>query len=90
ITINSADNFTRNVGYYIIAHASKFVPAGSVRIASNISGNLNTVAFKIPGDKKVLIVENDGTTTELFNIKFNGKWITTSLEGGSAGTYTWQ
>jgi len=90
ITINSADNFTRNVGYYIIAHASKFVPAGSVRIASNISGNLNTVAFKIPGDKKVLIVENDGTTTELFNIKFNGKWITTSLEGGSVGTYTWQ
>jgi len=90
ITINSADNFTRNVGYYIIAHASKFVPAGSVRIASNISGNLNTVAFKIPGDKKVLIVENDGTATELFNIKFNGKWITTSLEGASVGTYTWQ
>lgn len=90
ITVNSGDSFTRNVGYYIIAHASKFVPAGSVRITSNISGNLNTVAFKIPGDKKVLIVENDGTTTELFNIKFNGKWITTSLEGGSAGTYTWQ
>ncbi len=90
ITVNSSDNFTRNVGYYIIAHASKFVPAGSVRIASNLSGNLNSVAFKTPGDKKVLIVENDGTTTELFNIKFNGKWITSSLEGGSAGTYIWQ
>ena len=90
ITVNTSDNFTRNVGYYIIAHASKFVPAGSVRIASNITGNLNTVAFKIPGDKKVLIVENDGNSTELFNIKFNGKWITTSLESGSAGTYTWQ
>lgn len=90
IIINSADNFTRNVGYYIIAHASKFVPAGSVRIASNISGNLHTVAFKIPGDKKVLIVINDGAATELFNIKYNGKWITTSLEGGSAGTYIWQ
>jgi len=90
ITVNSGDSFTRNVGYYIIAHASKFVPAGSVRIASNISGNLYTVAFKIPGDKKVLIVINDGAATELFNIKFNGKWITTSLEGGSAGTYIWQ
>lgn len=90
ITINSGDSFTRNVGYYIIAHASKFVPAGSQRIASNLTGNLNNVAFKIPGDKKVLIVENDGTTTELFNIKFNGKWITTSLEGGSVGTYIWQ
>jgi len=90
VTINSGDSFTRNVGYYIIAHASKFVPAGSVRISSSLSGNLSTVAFKIPGDKKVLIVENDGAATELFNIKFNGKWITTSLPGASAGTFIWQ
>lgn len=89
ITINSSDNFTRNVGYYIIAHASKFVPAGSVRIATNLSGNLNNVAFKTPGGKKVLIVENDGNATELFNIKYNGKWVTTSLESGSVGTYVW-
>ena len=33
ITINSSENFERNVGYYIIAHASKFVPQNSVRIA---------------------------------------------------------
>ncbi|RYJ50902.1 glucosylceramidase [Flavobacterium petrolei] len=89
LTINSSDSFTRNVGYYIIAHASKFVPAGSVRISSTISGNLNSVAFKIPGGKKVLIVENDGNTSEIFNIKQNGKWITTSLEAGSVGTYIW-
>ena len=90
ITINSSDNFTRNVGYYIIAHASKFVPAGSVRISSNLSGNLNNVAFKTPAGKKVLIVENDGPATELFNIKYNGRWVTTSLESGSVGTYSWQ
>ena len=89
LTINSSDSFTRNVGYYIIAHASKFVPAGSVRISSTISGNLNSVAFKTPGEKKVLIVENDGNTSEIFNIKQNGKWITTSLEAGSVGTYIW-
>jgi glucosylceramidase len=77
------------VAYYIIAHASKFVPAGSVRIASNLSGNLQNVAFKTPDGKKVLIVENDGTTSESFNIKHNGKWILTSLEAGSVGTYIW-
>ena len=59
ITITSADSYTRNVGYYIVAHASKFVPMGSVRIASNISGNLNNVAFKTPAGKSVLIVQND-------------------------------
>jgi glucosylceramidase len=77
------------VGYYIIAHASKFVPAGSVRIASNQSGNLNTVAFKTPEGKKVLIVENDGNATELFNIKFNGKWVTTSVDAGAVATFSW-
>jgi glucosylceramidase len=89
ITINGSDSFTRNVGYYIIAHASKFVPAGSVRITSYLSGNLNNVAFKTPSGKKVLIVENDGNIAEFFNIKYNGKWITTSLESGSVGTYVW-
>lgn len=89
LTIESSTNFTRNVAYYIIAHASKFVPAGSVRIASNLSGNLQNVAFKTPDGKKVLIVENDGTTSESFNIKHNGKWILTSLEVGSVGTYIW-
>ncbi len=89
LTINSADSFERNVGYYIIAHASKFVPAGSVRIASNQSGNLNTVAFITPEGKKVLIVENDGNTTELFNIKFNGKWVTTSVDAGAVATFSW-
>ncbi|MFI0491120.1 MAG: glycoside hydrolase family 30 beta sandwich domain-containing protein [Flavobacterium sp.] len=89
ITIQSNSLYARNVGYYIIAHASKFVPAGSVRIASSIIGNLNNVAFKTPDGKKVLIVENDSASSELFNIKFNGKWITTSLDSGSVGTYIW-
>ncbi|MEP6950162.1 MAG: glycoside hydrolase family 30 beta sandwich domain-containing protein [Ginsengibacter sp.] len=80
---------TRNVAYYIVAHASKFVPAGSVRIASINSGNLQTVAFKTPAGKKVLIVENDGTTDAAFNIRFNSKWTSTTLSAGAVGTYTW-
>jgi glucosylceramidase len=89
LTIQSSSLFTRNVGYYIIAQASKFIPQGSVRIASSSAGNLNNVAFKTPGGKKVLIVENDGSTAESFNIKYNGKWVTTYLESGSAATYIW-
>jgi glucosylceramidase len=89
ITVNSSESLERNVAYYIIAHASKFVPDGSIRIGSNVSGDLNNVAFITPEGKKVLIVENDGTVNTLFNIKFNGKWITTSLDAGSVGTYAW-
>ncbi len=89
ITVTSSSSYIQNVGYYIIGHASKFVPTGSVRIASNIAGNLQNVAFKTPEGKKVLIVENNGSTNELFNIKFNDKWIVASLEAGSVGTYVW-
>ena len=89
ITINNNTSYTRNVGYYIIGHAAKFVPTGSVRIASNLSGDLSNVAFKTPAGKKVLVVVNDGNTSAMFNIKHNEKWITTSLESGSVGTYIW-
>lgn len=90
LTVTSTENFQRNVAYYIIAHASKFVPAGSIRIASTSSGSLQNVAFITPSGSKVLVVVNDSSGSEIFNIKFNDKWITTSLEAGSVGTYTWK
>ncbi len=80
---------TRNVAYYIIAHASKFVPAGSVRIGSNIVSNLQNVAFQTPTGQKVLIVENGGNTEQIFNIQFNKKRVVTSLSGGGVATYVW-
>jgi len=80
---------TRNVGYYIIAHASKFVFPGSQRIASNNLGSLFNVAFKRPDGKKVLLVENDGSTTQTFNIAFHGRRVTATLEGGAVGTFVW-
>lgn len=89
ITVGTSSGYTRNVAFYIIAHASKFVPPGSIRISSSSAGNLNNVAFKTPDGKKVLIVENDGSNIEIFNIKFNGKTVATSLAGGAVGTYVW-
>lgn len=89
LTIKSNDSFERNVAYYIIAHASKFVPAGSIRIESNIAGDLHNVAFLTPSGKKVLIVANDGSRYQTFNIKNNGKWITSTLDAGSVATFSW-
>ncbi|MBN8673842.1 MAG: glucosylceramidase [Chitinophagales bacterium] len=88
LTINgSAVN--RNVSYYIIGHAAKFVPAGSVRIASSLVANLPNVAFKTPAGKKVLIVLNDNTTASGFNIRYKGRWVAASLDAGAVGTYVW-
>lgn len=81
---------TKNVAYYIIAHASRFVPAGSVRIASNISNVLQNVAFQTPDGKKVLIVLNDSNSFQAFNIRFKEKWVTTGLDAGAVGTFVWK
>jgi glucosylceramidase len=80
---------TRNPAYYIIAHASKFVRPGSVRIGSNISGTLHNVAFKTPNGNKILVVQNDSPDSKTFNIAYKNKMVTTSLNGGAVGTYVW-
>lgn len=87
ITVISSENFERNVGYYIVAHASKFVPQNSVRIASTQPQNLANVAFKTPEGKIVLLVINENSTSQAFNIKINGKTAATSLDAGSVATY---
>jgi glucosylceramidase len=80
---------SRNVAYYIIAHASKFVRPGSKRVHSNPLNSLENVAFVTPDGKKVLIVENDGGASQTFNIKFKDRFITTTLDAGAVGTYVW-
>jgi glucosylceramidase len=88
LTIGPA-TVTRNVSYYIVAHASKFVRPGSVRIDSNTPDNLSNVAFKTADGKKVLIVLNTSAVLQNFNIKFNNKIVTASLGGGSVATFVW-
>lgn len=87
ITVSDSENFTRNVSYYIIAHASKFVPANSQRIASTQTDNLATVAFKTPKGKTVLIVQNNNKSDENFNIKYNKKTASVTITGSSVATY---
>lgn len=87
ITVSDSENFTRNVSYYIIAHASKFVPANSQRIASTQTKDLSTVAFKTPSGKIVLIVQNYSKTEENFNIRYDQKTAPVTISGNSVATY---
>jgi glucosylceramidase len=80
---------TKNVSYYIIAQASKFVPPGSVRLYSNLLTELPNVAFITPDGKLVLIVLNESTQLKTFNIQAGEKWITGSLYGETVGTFVW-
>ncbi|PTQ99960.1 glucosylceramidase [Mucilaginibacter yixingensis] len=87
VTIGSS--VARNVSYYIIAHASKFVRPGAVRINSDQSATLLNVAFKNASGSKVLIVLNNTSNAQTFNIKYGAKIVTSTLTGGAVGTYVW-
>jgi len=88
ITIQ-ANKVGRNVGYYTMAHVSKFVPAGSVRIESNMPDGLSNVAFETPDGKTVLIVSNKGNAAQHFIINYKDKVADVMMKEKSVATFVW-
>ena len=80
---------TRNLAYYAVAHFSKFVRPGSVRIASTSSEALASVAFKTPNGKRVLVVANSENSPQTFVVRYHGRDFTATLPAESAATYVW-
>ncbi len=88
ITIDG-DAVTRNPAYYVIAHASKFVDPGSLRIGSTLPEGLPNVAFLRADGKIVLIVHNDSKATKQFEIRSGKQQFKASLPTGATGTWLW-
>ena len=89
ITIDG-DAVVRNLAYYTTAHASKFVPTGSVRVASTSGPDeLPHVAFLTPQKRHVLIVSNTTEVTRTFSIRYKGKDAVATLSAGAVATYVW-
>jgi glucosylceramidase len=83
------EDVKRNVSYYIIAHASKFVKPGATRIQST-DDILPTVAFVNPDGKKVLIALNETDTEKQFAIRQGYATLGTYLPAHSVGTWIWK
>lgn len=89
ITI-TGDNITRNPAYYIIAHASKFVPSESVRIDSNNDGDIINVAYLTPEGYTVVILQNKKSTTAKVQLKKNGENLEMTLSPKEVATLVWK
>ena len=83
------DTVGRNRAFYPLAHASKFVRPGSIRIASNEPDLLPNVVFKTPKGKSVLIVVNNDKSPKTFTVRSHKRVFTTSLSAGAVATYIW-
>lgn len=88
VTIDG-NSYIKNIAYYSMAHVSKFVRPGSVRIASNDLESLPNVAFTTPGNKKVLIVANENNNPQTFTISYHRKNASATLEGKAVATFVW-
>ncbi len=84
------DAVVRNPAYYIIAHASKFVRPGSVRVDSNMPSGLPNVAFQTTNGDIVVVVLNDSSDKKQFNIELNDKMTLVELASKSVGTFVWK
>ncbi|MEZ2336071.1 glycoside hydrolase family 30 beta sandwich domain-containing protein [Mucilaginibacter sp. RCC_168] len=85
----SGTSITRNVGYYIIGHAARFVRPGAFRISSNLSGSIQNVAFKNSDGSKVLVALNNGSSAVNFKVKWGTESFTYSLAAGAVATFKW-
>ncbi len=77
----------RNVAYYHLAHAAKFVRRGSKRIESNLIEGLPNVAFLTPDGRKVVIAVNTSASGRGFSISANGRAYAAYLGTGAVGTF---
>jgi len=84
-----ADSVTRNVAYYVVEHFSRFVPPGSVRVASSEMEQLASAAFLTPEGKVVLVASNTANFPKPFAVKYHGRVFQTVLPAESVGTYVW-
>ena len=80
---------SRNVSYYIIAHASKFITPGSVRIESTTGTSVSNAVFLRPDGKKVMLVVNENGAAVNVNVKMKGKWAVVNIPANAVVTYIW-
>jgi len=76
----------RNVAYYIVAHASKFVRPGSLRVQSTQPEGLENVVFKSQEGQIVVILQNNNEEEVSFNFSFGEMVFNTTLPAKGVAT----
>ena len=91
VSVTSRGAVERNVEYYAVGHASRFVAPGARRIAAtSSSGLVETVAFKNPDGTKVLIALNDDDGPRSLTVLWGGESFCYTLVAGAVATFTWR
>nr|WP_232826415.1 glycoside hydrolase family 30 beta sandwich domain-containing protein [Lewinella sp. IMCC34183] len=76
----------RNTAYYNVAHSSRFVPPGSVRIGSDVPAGLPNVAYITPSGKVVVLLLNDGEEARSLILRVADRTYPVTLPAGAVAT----
>ena len=82
----------KNVEYYAIAHFSKFVRPGALRLAFNKSQdipNLGISAFLNPDGSKAMVAANYSDNAQTFSVNQGNRYFTYSIAAKAVVTITW-
>ena len=92
VTIDSrTGEVTRNVEYYALAHASRFVLPGAHRIGSSEgTAELSNVAFRNRDGSLALVVANGAHAEQTFSVRVQGQSFRYTLPGLSVATFAWR
>ena len=83
------DDVSRNVSYYIIGQASKFIPVGSIRAAlQSNNAAIKTTGFVLPNGKNAGLFVNTGGDIKL-TLMDGKKQINFEMPAQSATTIVW-
>ena len=93
VTINSGSGqVTKNEEYYSIAHFSKFVRPGAVRIATTVPQTLSSfsaVGFQNTDGTKVLVACNDSNAEKAFTVSQHKNNFSYTVPAKSVVTIVW-
>ncbi|MBL8308038.1 MAG: glycosyl hydrolase [Rubrivivax sp.] len=93
VTIDSRTGaVTRNLEYYALAHASKFVRRDAQRVASTAVGEgVDNVAFRNADDGSlVLVLSNSSAAARALSVRHAGRVLALTLPRESVATLVWQ
>jgi len=91
VTVNDDGTVTKEVEYYALGHASKFLRPGAVRIASSQPAGAPeaNVAFQNRDGSQVLVAYNGTGTRQQFSVQLGSRHVSETLAAGAAATYRW-
>ena len=96
VTVNDDGTVTKELDYWALGHASRFVPPGAVRVGSSrhpsaeAGRGLSNVAFTTPDGSTVLVAHNATARPLSFDVQVGDRHFAAALAAGAAATYRWR